>query len=121
MAHFAEIGVNNRVLQVVCVNNDVILDADGVESEAIGIAFCRNLFGGDWLQTSYNGSIRKNFASVGFTYDNDRDAFIAPRPNSSWVLNEDTCQWEPPVPRPSDGKVYEWNETTQTWDEVNTA
>ena len=119
MAHFAKIGVNNKVLQVVCVNNDVILDADGVENEAMGIAFCRNLFGGDWLQTSYNGRIRKNFASVGFSYDTDRDAFIPPQPYPSWTLNEDSCLWGAPVARPNDGNIYTWNEAQLQWEPIN--
>ena len=78
MAHFAEIGVDNIVLTVVVVHNNELLDSDGVEQESLGIEFCRTLFGGTWVQTSYNGNIRKNFAGKGFTYDSSKDAFIPP-------------------------------------------
>jgi len=73
---------------------------------------------GDWIQTSYNNNIRKNFAGVGFTYDKERDAFIAPQPHSSWVLREDTCQWQAPVACLDDDKIYDWNEETKSWQEV---
>ena len=96
MAHFAELDANNIVLRVVVVSNQDTLDATGVESEAVGIAFCEQLFGGRWAQTSYNGNIRKNYAGIGFTYDATRDAFIAPKPEGDWVLDEDTCQWVKP-------------------------
>lgn len=118
MAHFAEIGLNNTVLQVIVVHNNELLDENGQESEAKGIEFCRNLFGGTWLQTSYNGTFRKNFAGVGYTYDSQRDAFIAPKPYPSWILVEETCQWTAPVAMPTDG-LYTWNEETTSWDEVN--
>jgi len=71
---------------------------------------------GEWIQTSYTGSIRKNFAGIGFAYDKDRDAFIPPQPYASWLLNEDTCLWEPPVPYPADSSEYSWNEETQSWE-----
>lgn len=93
MAHFAELDENNVVKQVIVVNNNELLD-NGVESEAKGIAFCQSLFGGIWVQTSYNGNIRKNYAGIGFTYDSIRDAFIPPKPEGDWVLNEETCLWE---------------------------
>lgn len=93
MAHFAELDENNLVKQVIVVHNNELLD-NGVESEAKGIAFCQSLFGGNWKQTSYNGNIRKNYAGIGYTYDEERDAFIPPKPEGDWVLNEDTCQWE---------------------------
>jgi hypothetical protein len=73
---------------------------------------------GQWLETKMDGSIRKNYAGIGFTYDKTRDAFIPPKQYESWTLNEDTCLWEPPVARPVDDKIYDWNETDQTWDEV---
>lgn len=114
MAHFAEIDETNTVLQVIVVHNNELLE-DGVESEAKGIAFCQSLFGGNWVQTSYNGNIRKNYAGIGFTYDADRDAFIPPKPFDSWILNEDTCLWEAPVPYPSDGSIYSWDEENQEW------
>lgn len=115
MAHFAEIGLNNIVLRVIVVNNAELLDSDGVEQESLGADFCRDLLGGTWVQTSYNGSIRKNFAGQGFTYDSERDAFIPPKPFASWVLDETTCRWEAPIPYPTDGQAYYWNESSGTW------
>jgi hypothetical protein len=117
MAHFAKLE-NNIVTQVIVVANQNILDENGQELEQKGIDFCSNLLGGTWLQTSYNGSIRKNYAGVGYTYDEGRDAFIAPKPFASWVLNETTAQWKAPVDMPTDDKRYTWNETTTSWDEV---
>ena len=73
---------------------------------------------GKWIQTSYNNNIRKNFAGIGFKYDQARDAFIAPKPFNSWILNEDTCRWEAPVVYPSDGQNYKWNETIKNWELV---
>jgi len=114
MAHFAKIGLNNKVIDVVVVNNNELLDANNVEQEVNGINYLQGLTGWSiWKQTSYNGSIRKNFASIGMTYDEDRDAFISIKPYPSWVLNEDTCQWEAPTPRPQDGWI--WNEESQVW------
>lgn len=97
MAHFAQIDSQNLVTQVIVVNNDELL-VDGVETEAKGVEFCQSLFGTDthWKQTSYNGTIRKNFAGVGFTYDAQRDAFIPPQPGPEWTFNEQTCNWENP-------------------------
>ena len=121
MAHFAEIGLNNTVLRVIVVHNNELLDENGVEQEAKGAEFCRNLFGGAWVQTSYNANFRKNYAGEGFTYDSTRDAFIPPKPFPSWVLNEDTCQWDAPVPYPTDvgtpeaPKRYVWDEATASW------
>jgi hypothetical protein len=119
MAHFAQLE-NNIVTKVIVVHNNELLD-NGVESEAKGIAFCQSLFGGTWIQTSYNGNIRKNYAGIGYTYDSTRDAFIAPKPYPSWILNEDTCQWKVPIEYPADGKTYMWNESTISWDEVTNA
>ena len=94
MAHFAELNENNIVKQVIVVHNNELLD-NGVESEAKGIQFCQSLFGGEWKQTSYNGNIRKNYAGIGYTYDEVRDAFIPPKPEEGeWILNEETCLWE---------------------------
>lgn len=115
MAHFAQLDDLNTVLQVIVVHNNELLD-NGVETEAKGIAFCQSLFPNTrWVQTSYNGNIRKNYAGVGFIYDQTRDAFIPPQPFPSWVLNESNCQWEAPVPYPTDGQPYVWDETTQSW------
>ena len=125
MAHFAKIGENNIVEQVIVVSNNECLDANLNESEAIGADFCSRTFGGTWVQTSYNGNFRKNFASTGFVYDTDLDAFIPPKPFNAWVLNEETCSWEPPIPPPNllttldvgiTATNYEWNEETLSWD-----
>ncbi len=114
MAHFAKLDDNNVVLEVHVVNNDVIT-VDGVESEQEGIDFLTNLFGhSKWKQTSYNGSFRKNYAGVGDTYDPARNAFIAPQPYPSFILNAN-CVWEAPVPMPAGDDVYRWDETTQSW------
>jgi hypothetical protein len=116
MAHFAELNNESKVIRVVVVNNQELLDGNGDEQEQLGVDFCVNLFGGRWVQTSYNGSFRKNFAGSGYTYDEDRDAFIEPRPYPSWTLNEDTCIWEPPIAAPLDtDKVYVWEEETTSW------
>ena len=117
MAHFAQLNEENIVTQVIVVANQDTADQDGVESEAIGIAFCTNLLGGNWKQTSYNGNIRKNYAGVGYKYDATLDAFIPPQPYASWTLNAD-AQWKAPVDYPTDGKRYTWNEETTSWDEV---
>ena len=118
MAHFAEIGLNGIVQRVVVVGNSDIVDENGVEQEALGVAFCSSLFGGTWVQTSFNGNIRKNYAGVGFTYDSTRDAFIPPQPFASWTLNETTCLWEPPTPMPDDGNMYDWDEATTSWNAI---
>jgi hypothetical protein len=119
MSHFAEIGLDNKVLRVIVVSNNELLDENHIEQESKGADFCRSLFGGIWLQTSYNGNMRKNFAGVGYTYDTALDAFIPPKPFDSWTLYEETCQWKAPVPMPDDGNKYTWNEETQTWDQIN--
>jgi len=118
MAHFAELDSNNIVLRVVSVNNRVLLDDDGYEQESLGITHLQNLFGGTWVKTSYNATIRKNYASVGYTYDSSRDAFIPPKPYASWTLNETTCQWESPTAKPNDGNDYAWDEATTSWVQV---
>lgn len=120
MAHFARIGLDNIVLDVVVVNNDVIKDSNGNEDENLGIEFLRGITGHyTWKQTSYTGSIRKNYAGVGYTYDSKLDAFYEPQPYPSWTLNTTTCLWEPPTPRPEgDGKIYKWEETSKSWIEV---
>ena len=118
MAHFAEIDQNNVVLRVIVVDNKDTSTPDGAEVESIGVAFCQRLLGGNWVKTSYNGNIRKNYAGIGYTYDSGRDAFIPPKPFNSWVLNENTCQWDAPVAMPDDGKRYSWDEGTQSWVEV---
>jgi hypothetical protein len=117
LAHFARIE-NNLVTQVIVVNNKDTSTPDGTEVESIGVAFCQRLFGGNWLKTSYNNNIRKNYAGIGYTYDQGRDAFIPPKPFNSWVLNENTCQWEAPTPMPTDDKMYSWDEATTSWVET---
>jgi|TARA_R100001460_G_scaffold68709_1_gene109286 hypothetical protein len=120
MAHFAKIGLNNKVTDVQVVVNEVLHDSNGVEQENIGIDFLTKLTGWSlWRQTSYNGNFRKNYAGIGYTYDEDRDAFISPKPFTSWILNEETCRWEAPVAYPDDGQRYSWNETTTSWDLVD--
>jgi len=118
MAHFAKLGTGNIIEQVIVINNSVITDSDGNEQEQLGVDFINNLYGTRdvWKQTSYNGTIRKNFAGIGYSYDQTRDAFIPPKPFNSWTLNETTCLWEAPVAYPDDGQAYTWNETNQQWD-----
>jgi hypothetical protein len=114
MAHFAKLGVGNIIETVHVVSNDI------ATTEQAGVDFLNNLYNTRdvWKQTSYNGNIRKNYAGVGYSYDQTRDAFIPPKPFNSWILNETTCLWEAPVAYPTDGEEYNWNETNQTWDLV---
>lgn len=120
MAHFAQLDDNNVVTQVIVVANEELLD-NGVESEAKGVAFCQSLLGGNWKQTSYNGNIRKRYAGIGYTYDADKDAFIAPQPYPSWTLDENT-DWQPPVEMPvEEGKTFAWFEPNREWIEVKPA
>jgi hypothetical protein len=125
MAHFAKLGVGNIVKEVISINNAVITDANGVEKEQLGVDFINKLYNTRdvWKQTSYNNNIRKNYAGIGYTYDQARDAFIAPKPFNSWILNEDTCRWEAPVAMPEltqeqiDNKnYYAWNESIINWE-----
>jgi hypothetical protein len=110
MAHFAQLNSKNVVDQVVVVHNNDAPD------EASGIAFLNTLFNdANWVQTSYNGNIRKNYAGIGYTYDNQRDAFISPQPYPSWALIEDTCLWAAPTPMPINDKFYFWDEATLSW------
>jgi len=138
MAYFAKLGTGNIVEQVISINNTVITDANGVEQEQLGVDFINKLYNTRdvWKQTSYNNNIRKNFAGIGFQYDQTRDAFIPIKPYQSWILNENTCRWEAPIPMPitpklnengieitnEDGSLvynnYKWNESTLTWDIV---
>ena len=113
MAHFAEL-VNGIVARVIVVSNTDTA-SNGVEDGAIGAAFCHALLGGTWVQTSYNNNFRKNYAGIGYTYDAARDAFIAPQPFASWLLEEATCQWSAPVPMPAEGGPWHWDEATLSW------
>ena len=127
MATFAKIGLNSKVIEVLSVHNNELKDSNGVEQENIGIDFLTKLTGWSiWVQTSYNTHggvhnnngtpVRKNHAGIGYTYDEDRDAFIPKKPYNSWILNEDTCQWEAPVALPDTENRYNWNEINQNWD-----
>jgi hypothetical protein len=148
MASFAKIGLNNKVIEVLSVHNNELLDSNGVEQEINGIDFLTKLTGwAIWKQTSYNtkanthklgkNPFRKNFAGIGYTYDEDRDAFIPKKPYNSWILNEQTCNWESPIPMPSTPKLdqngqeikdqdnfvvynqYQWNEQNLNWELIN--
>jgi hypothetical protein len=127
MASFAKIGLNGKVIEVQSVVNEVLYDSNGIEQESIGIDFLTKLTGwAIWKQTSYNTHggvhssggtpLRKNHAGIGYTYDEDRDAFIPKKPFNSWILNEDTCLWESPIPYPQGNNKYNWNEQNQSWD-----
>jgi hypothetical protein len=137
MASFAKIE-NNLVITVESVVNEVLKDSNGIEQEQLGIDFLRTLYNEPnavWKQTSYNtiGGVhnnggtpfRKNHAGIGYTYDEDRDAFISPKPYNSWILNEDTCLWEAPIAMPEltqeqiDNKNYTWNEEILNWELIN--
>ena len=125
MAHFAKIGVGNKIIKVAVVSNNI------ATTEQAGVDFLNNLYGSRdvWKQTSYNTkagvhlnggtAFRKNYAGIGYTYDQTRDAFIPKKPFNSWILNETTCQWEAPVAYPDGDNRYNWNETNQTWDLVD--
>ena len=113
MAHFAEI-IDGIVARVIVVDNADTAQG-GVEDGAIGAAFCHALLGGTWVQTSYNNNIRYNYAGTGYSYDAGRDAFIAPKPFASWVLDEATCRWGAPVAVPSAGGPWTWDEDTESW------
>ena len=117
MAHFAQLDPSGVVINVVVIANDEILDGQGNESERKGIERCDEIFGPGliWKQTSYNGSFRKNYAGIGYRYDETLDAFIAPQPFPSWTLDTDSCQWAAPKPLPDDGKPHVWNESLLRW------
>jgi hypothetical protein len=119
MAHFAQLNENNKVLQVIVVANEELME-NGIESEHKGIAFCKTLLGADtnWVQTSYNSTIRKNYAGIGYTYDPIADHFFAPQPYPSWILDTD-ARWQAPTPMPTEeGKFFTWDEPTISWVEV---
>lgn len=122
MAHFAKLDDDNTITQVIVVSDADCKDQDGNEVEAIGVAFCNKLLGGRWVQTSYNGNIRKRYAGIGYSYNEQYNVFIAPKPFDSWILNTTTFDWDPPVPYPAgdsdpeNPSYYIWNETNRTWD-----
>ena len=116
MSHFAQIDDNNIVTQV------IVAEQDFIDSGVVGDP-------SKWIQTSYNTHagqhknggtpLRKNYAGIGYTYDASRDAFVPPKPYNSWILDEQTCLWDPPTPMPADGKLYEWNEASLSWNEIS--
>jgi len=126
MAHFGEINASNIVIRVIVLDGKDTQDENGNEVESVGAKYLSDGLGGTWKRTSYNtrGGVhilggtpfRKNYAGKGYIYDVAKDAFYEPQPYNSWVLNEDTCQWDAPVAMPEDGKRYEWNEDTTSWD-----
>jgi hypothetical protein len=120
MAYFAKLGTGNIVENVISINNSVITDSNGIEQEKLGVDFINKLYNTRdvWKQTSYNRNFRKNYAGIGYQYDQTKDAFIPPKPFNSWILNEDTCLWNAPVAMPIDDNRYIWNESKLTWDIV---
>lgn len=114
MAHYAEIDENGVVLRVIVVSNEDEKDAEGTESETVGAAFCANLLGGTWKKTSYNNNMRVRYAGIGYTYMEDLDAFVPPKPFPSWSLDTETASWEAPVPKP-EGHAWSWDEDGQQW------
>jgi len=124
MAHFAQLNSKNVVISVIVVDNKNLLDENNQEQESIGIQYCQNLFGSytNWKQTSYNSNIRKNYAGIGMFYHEQCDAFLRQSPYDSWILNEETLEWEAPIPKPElteeeiqQRKEYIWNDGDQTW------
>lgn len=122
MAYFAKLGTGNIIEQVISINNSVITDSNGVEQEQLGVDFINKLYNTRdvWKQTSYNGNFRKNYAGIGYQYDQTRDAFISPKPFNSWILNESTCIWEAPIAIPTtkleNNQYYSWNESIINWE-----
>ena len=117
MAHFVRLE-NGVVVQGIVVSNQDTADEHGVEKEDIGIAFCSNLLGGTWKQTSYNARIRKNYAGIGYTYDETLDAFVPPKPFASWLLDTDKAQWKAPVDYPTEEGRFTWDEDALAWVEI---
>ena len=122
MAYFAKLGTGNIIETVISINNSVITDSNGVEQEQLGVDFINKLYNTRdvWKQTSYNNNFRKNYAGIGYQYDQTRDAFIPPKRFNSWILNEQTCRWEAPVVKPSseleENQYYSWNESIINWE-----
>ena len=118
MASFAKIGLNSKVIEILVVHDNELKDSNNISHESLGINFLTNLTGWAIWKQSFTDGTRKNSAGIGYTYDEDRDAFIPKKPYASWILNEKTCRWEAPSAMPDDGKKYEWNESTTSWDEI---
>lgn len=122
MAHFAKLDENNIVIHVSVIDNDRLLDENQTENEEAGIKYLKSIYGENtkWKQTSYNGSFRKMYAGVGYSYDEEYDIFLPPKPFSSWHLNTELLEWEAPIPRPNlENKMYFWDEENQVWIEEN--
>jgi hypothetical protein len=119
MAHFARINRDNIVKSIQVIDNENLLNEEGLEEEDFGIVYLNKIHGVGftWVQTSYNNNFRKQFAGIGYTYDKANDVFISPKPFPSWSLDA-SFDWQPPTARPDDDKMYSWNENTQTWDEI---
>jgi hypothetical protein len=118
MAHFAELDEQNIVKRVIVISNKDTSDANGVEKEHIGAAFCERLLGGRWVQTSYNGKFRKHYAGTGMIYNEEIDAFMSKQPYPSWTLNRENATWDPPIPKPEEG-LWNWNEQQGQWIPIN--
>ena len=116
MAHFAKLDENNVVTDLIVVHNNELLNTNGIEEEQLGIDFCVEHYGGTWVQSSYNANFRKNHAEIGGVYDAVLDAFIPIKMFKAWVLNTETCRWEPPFAAPDDGQKYYWNEDVDNWE-----
>ena len=117
MAHFAEINSDNVVLKVLVVRNEDILNSDSNEDESIGIAFLQGLFGGNWVQTSYNSTFRNEYASTGSTYDSVNNVFISEKPFPDFILNEN-YKWVAPTSPPDDGNHYFWSGDLSDWEQI---
>ena len=118
MRYFSKIGLNNKVKAIINVHENNLKDSNNVENENLGVQFLNETLGnGNYIQCWKDGSIRKNMAGIGFTYDADKNAFIPPKPYASWTLNNTTCLWEAPSDYPDDGKYYSWNESNTAWEE----
>jgi hypothetical protein len=116
MAYFAQLNENNIVTQVISISNDIVPDP-APDNEQLGIDYIVDTLGlaGTWLQTSYHGNIRYNYACIDGTYDSEADAFIGPKPYNSWILNTTTYTWEAPTPKPTEPGIYQWDENSQSW------
>jgi hypothetical protein len=124
MAHFAQLDEYNTVIQVIVVSNEDTSDINGVEVEEIGIAFCKKLLGSDtrWKQTSYNGNMRVHYAGIGYSYNEELDAFVPPKPYPSWILDEETVTWKSPIgPAPTLTEEEIAAFSSYRWDEENVA
>lgn len=124
MAHFAKLDDNNIVIEVIVVDNSVLKDNVGAESEEVGKIWLEETFGhprNKWAQTSYNRNFRKHYAAAGYTFDAQRNAFIPPKPYASWTLDEETCAWGPPKPEPgpTSTSYFRWDESILDWKEIN--